>query len=134
MPPIKIQHRSVLGWRNCKLWPLIHVRSKSGCLQSVFLHGFRLCLWWWMGSKKNNLPSSPFLSSWQTRWCKFWVHTLLHLWVTSILVSACNLFCLLYKLIFLLLLFCRSVTSKAFRIGSWNFASTHIWVCRLLKM
>jgi len=44
------------------------------------------------------------------------------------LVSACNLFSLylLYKSIFLLLLLCRAVTSKAFRIRSRNFASTYI--------
>ena len=97
-------------------------------------HRLHLSLWC---SRRNNLPSNPFFKFIAI---KFQVCTVLHWKVMTVLVSAFNLFsqCLLYKLIFLVLLLCRGVTTKAFGIWSWNFAEAYngIWknvlLCRVL--
>jgi len=91
-------------------------------------------------SRSNSFTSKPFPSSQWTRWYEFWAYTALYLKVTTVLVSACNLFlqCLLYKLMFLVLLLCWDVTPKMFGIWSWNFAEYTLrcvdyiyWKCNL---
>ena len=77
------------------------------------------------GSRRNNLPSSPFLSlivqissPYLTPFTSYIQAPIVYFPYTNQSV---------------LLLLCRTVTSKAFRIRSWNFDSIHIWVCRLQK-
>jgi len=51
--------------RNCELWPFVHVTSKR-------LFAFNVSTWnstlfvVMKESRRNNLPSNPFLSSWRT--------------------------------------------------------------------
>ena len=118
--------------RNCKLWSFVHVTSKRSFVIDVSSWILTLLVVM-QDNRRNNLPSNQFFSSWKIWWCKIQVPTPLHLQVTSILGSACSLFslCFLYKSIFLLLLLCRNIISKAFRIRSWSLTSTCIWVCTL---
>ena len=64
-------------FKNCKLWPFVQVTSKRSFVIDV--SSWILTLFVVMqGSRRNNLPSNSFLSSWQTWWCKIQVPTSLH--------------------------------------------------------
>ena len=63
--------------RNRKLWSFVHMTLKR--LFAIDVSSWISTLIVMINeSKRKNLPSNPFFSSWQTQWCKIRVRTLLH--------------------------------------------------------
>jgi len=75
----------------CELWSFVYVMLKQSYMtvfssQILSLYVTKKC------DTRKNLPSNGCPYSWHTRWCKLQLCVKFHSQVTSIFISACNVF------------------------------------------